>query len=195
MEGRVVSTISLVEALDPSGSERTRRSRAAILDLLHNHPRLFDRRSYDPGHITASAVVLSPDRARLLLVYHRRLARWLQPGGHVEPDDSDVIETARREVLEETGIMLDEADDANLVGLDVHEIPAAGAEPFHLHHDLTFGFTAREEDMTEPCGSERAVWCAFDRLDGYDVDEPLRASLCRALSPSPSSPSSPPNLL
>ena len=190
-----MNSIKAVEAFKPWGSERARRSRAAILDLLDNHPSPFDRRSYDPGHITASAVVLSPDRTRLALVYHRRLNRWLQPGGHVEPDDSDVLETARREVLEETGIVVDESDDVNLVGLDVHEIPAAGAEPFHLHHDLTFAFTAREEDGTEPCGSERAIWCAIDRLDGYDVDEPLRASLCRALSPSPSSPSSPPNLL
>jgi len=183
-----VNTIVLVESFDPLGSERAQRSRAAILDLLNNHSTPIDRRSYDPGHITASAVVLSPDRTRLLLVYHRGLDRWLQPGGHVEAGDKDVIETARREVLEEAGIELDKSSKAVLVGLDVHEIPAAGAELLHLHHDLTFGFTAREEDMAEPSGSERAVWCAIDQLDTYGVDEPLRASLDRALSPSPSSP-------
>ena len=175
----MVSVISLVDAFDPSGIDRAGEGRVAILDLLNNHPRPFDSRSFDPGHVTASAVVLSRDRSQLLLVYHRRLGRWLQPGGHVEPEDRNIIETARREVLEETGITLDESDSANLVGLDVHQIPAAGTEPFHLHHDLSFGFTTR---TVEPCGSERAIWCAIDELDSYVVDEPLRSSLVKALT-------------
>jgi len=185
--GGMVNTVSLVEAFDPSGSERARSSRVAILDLLHNHPRPLDRRSFDPGHITASAVVLSHDRGSIMLVHHRRLDRWLQPGGHVEPGDNNVIETARREVREETGLELDTSSNVSLVGADVHAIPASGEEPRHLHHDLTFGFTA-SVDAAEPCGSERAIWCAIDQLDSYGVDEPLRASLERTLSPSPSSP-------
>ena len=190
-----MNTIVLVGSFDPLGNERAERGRAAILGLLSNHTRPFDRGSFDPGHITASAVVLSADRARFLLVYHRKLARWLQPGGHVEPGDSDVTDTARREVLEETGVVLGTAGYPPLVGVDVHEIPAHGEEPFHLHHDLTFGFTVRPESMVEPSGSARAIWCAIDQLDAYGVDEPLLASLERALSPSPPSPSSPPDLL
>jgi 8-oxo-dGTP pyrophosphatase MutT (NUDIX family) len=176
-----VNIVTLVENFQTAASERAERSRTTILDLLSNHPAPFDHRSYDPGHITASAVLLSADHSRLLLVYHRRLGRWLRPGGHVEPADCDIRETARREVLEETGIELAKTDAVDLVGLDVHEIPATGSEPRHLHHDLTFCFTTRP-DETQLRGSEQAVWCRIDQLDGYRIDEPLQASLLRALS-------------
>ncbi|UCG85860.1 MAG: NUDIX domain-containing protein [Gemmatimonadota bacterium] len=49
-------------------------------------------------------MLLTENKERLLLVYRRRLDRWLQPGGHVERGDANVIETACREVLEETGV-------------------------------------------------------------------------------------------
>jgi 8-oxo-dGTP pyrophosphatase MutT (NUDIX family) len=57
-----------------------------------------------PSHLTASAVVLSPDGRRTCLVLHRRLGLWVQPGGHFEPGDRSVGEAAAREVAEETGL-------------------------------------------------------------------------------------------
>src|SRR4051812_13856407 len=58
----------------------------------------------DDGHITASAVVMDADAERTLLIYHRKLSRWLQPGGHVEPSDVSLAEAALREATEETAI-------------------------------------------------------------------------------------------
>ena len=63
----------------------------------------FSRRRFDPGHFTASAFVLSPDGGSIVMIRHRRLDRWLQPGGHVEAHDRDVKEAARREAIEEAG--------------------------------------------------------------------------------------------
>ena len=92
-----------VESFAPS-HERAVRSRRLTLELLRDSPAPFDRSRYDPGHITASGLVLSPTGERVLLVFHNRLQLWLQPGGHVEPCDNDVLTTAVREVQEETGI-------------------------------------------------------------------------------------------
>ena len=84
---------------------------------------VFARDHFVPGHVTASAFVWSPDRGSVLLIHHGKLHRWLQPGGHVEPGDLDVIAAARREVAEEVGL-----DDVDIVGaglfdVDVHIIP------------------------------------------------------------------------
>ncbi|HEX5133962.1 MAG TPA: NUDIX domain-containing protein, partial [Thermoanaerobaculia bacterium] len=62
------------------------------------------RRSDSEGHVTASAVVAKPTGHEFLLVFHRKLDRWLQPGGHVEEQDATVFDTAVREAREETGI-------------------------------------------------------------------------------------------
>jgi 8-oxo-dGTP pyrophosphatase MutT (NUDIX family) len=119
---------------------------ARIRALVAEHADCFER-TCRPGHVTASAWVTTPDRDRFLLVHHRKLGRWLQPGGHMD-GHPDVAVAALREVREETGLA-----DLRLAGkemngeltpfdLDVHEIPArfdgAGAliEDAHEHHDV-----------------------------------------------------------
>ncbi|MGD9955447.1 MAG: NUDIX domain-containing protein, partial [Candidatus Nanopelagicales bacterium] len=57
-----------------------------------------------PGHITASALVISPDRRRVLLTLHPNVGLWLQMGGHLEPGDAGLRAAAAREALEESGI-------------------------------------------------------------------------------------------
>ncbi len=175
------STLTLVMSFDPVCDHRSGKSRARTLQLLRSTRDPFSRESFEPGHMTASAAILSPDKTRTLLVYHRRLDRWLQPGGHVEPEDNDLLSTARREVLEETGVVLTRVTDAPLVGIDVHEIPAANGEPYHLHHDLTFCFTLETEERAESTNNPEVVWCRLDQLNKYGIDAPLRRSLRRAL--------------
>ena len=53
-------------------------------------------------HFTASAVVLD-DNDRVLLVHHNGIGLWLNPGGHVDENETPA-EAAVREVAEETGI-------------------------------------------------------------------------------------------
>lgn len=177
----VAEVRALLDAFAPGSDERAVRSLALVRDLLHRVPDPFARTAYEPGHLTASGVVLSPDRARVLLVYHRRLRRWLQPGGHIEADDASVPAAARREVLEETGIEAFPETGAAVVGVDVHEIPAAKGEPTHWHHDMALAFQARDVELTPAEEIRDAVWCPVGELDRYGVDEALRASVQRAL--------------
>jgi 8-oxo-dGTP pyrophosphatase MutT (NUDIX family) len=175
----VAEIVAAVAGFDPGGSARAAESREQTLALLRTHPRPLDRSSYDPGHVTASGIVLSPDRARLLLVFHRRLGRWLQPGGHLEAGDRSTMEAAHREVTEETGVTPDPAIPPWLVGIDVHEIPAARGEPPHLHHDLVYRFIGRA-DLPRPSAEvSQAAWWAVDQLDTM-ADEPLRRAVRRA---------------
>jgi 8-oxo-dGTP pyrophosphatase MutT (NUDIX family) len=105
---------------------------------------LFDRKNFT-GHITASAYILNNARDSLLLLKHKFLNRWLQPGGHVEYSDSSLIHAALREAEEETGITTSNLIivEALIFDIDSHAIPAntAKMEPSHVHHDASFLFT------------------------------------------------------
>jgi 8-oxo-dGTP pyrophosphatase MutT (NUDIX family) len=107
--------------------------------LLSKHPDCF-LRSCTPGHVTASAFILSSDEDAVLLGHHRKLDRWLQLGGHAD-GDGDTLAVALREAREESGLeqfarpSLDRTLPLPL-DLDVHPIPARGDEPAHLHFDV-----------------------------------------------------------
>lgn len=176
----MADALALLDGFEPGPDEDAARSVPLVRALLAESPRPFSRYQFHPGHVTASALVLSPDARALLLVFHRRLGRWLQPGGHVEPGDPDLEAAARREAREETGVQLRSDGPAPLVGVDVHAIPARADEPAHRHHDLVFGFIAEGEQLA-PSGGHRARWVAIERLDELHLDRALRRSLSRAL--------------
>jgi hypothetical protein len=68
------------------------------------------------------------------------------------------------------------------VGLDVHGIPARKKEPFHLHHDLMFGFRAASATMRMSEEVRDIVWCPLDRFDHFAVPHPIRRAVGRALN-------------
>jgi 8-oxo-dGTP pyrophosphatase MutT (NUDIX family) len=119
---------------------------ARIRQLVEEHADCFDR-TCRPGHITGSAWVTTTGRDQFLLVHHRKLNRWLQPGGHAE-GEADISAVALREAAEESGLVdlqLARDDDALIpLDLDVHVIPArydaAGnlVEDAHEHYDVRF---------------------------------------------------------
>jgi 8-oxo-dGTP pyrophosphatase MutT (NUDIX family) len=97
----------------------------------------FSRRQ-PVAHFTGSALVT--DGTRVALVFHRKLARWLQPGGHAEPEDGgDLSVTALREAREETGLPVRLHPTARRpLDVDVHAIPARADAAAHLHLDVRF---------------------------------------------------------
>ncbi|MBK8082825.1 MAG: NUDIX domain-containing protein [Devosia sp.] len=108
----------------------------------------LDDRGTMPGHVTTSAFVVSPDLAQVLLIHHRTIGRWLQPGGHYEPAASFTA-SAAREAVEETAVQglrlhpWHAGGDLPLV-IDSHEVPGklARRETDHYHHDLQYLFIA-----------------------------------------------------
>jgi len=168
---------------------------AAVLNLLDflATARLFDDRDRDTlrrieefvranedcllrsnlaGHLTGSAFVMDRDRERLLLIHHKALGRWLQPGGHAD-GDPDLVAVARREVLEETGV-----DELDLLvpgpwDLDIHRIPERRGVPAHLHYDVRFLFSAG--GGTDLQSDERevhaAAWVPLADLASLGIEE------------------------
>jgi 8-oxo-dGTP pyrophosphatase MutT (NUDIX family) len=156
------------------------KSLELILQLLECTPHPFSRDQFTPGHITASGLVLAPDDLHVLLVHHRRLDRWLLPGGHAEPGDDTITASARREVIEETGATVTQA--VSIAGADVHGIPAARGEPYHLHHDLLFAFRAASLEIRVSEESHAVVWCHPAEFESRQIPGNVQRAYRRILS-------------
>lgn len=133
------------------------------------------------GHITASAVVARPDGSAFLLLHHRKLGRWLQPGGHADGDHR-LAGVALREATEETGIsglrVLVPAVD-----VDIHPVDHRDALGEHLHLDVRFVVVAPPGAVE--VGNHESLglrWVTWDELpDAVDEEGILR--LARAAHP------------
>jgi 8-oxo-dGTP pyrophosphatase MutT (NUDIX family) len=177
--------VSLAEALaahaaaDPDEAAHLQ----TIVEFVSRHADPFDRRIPE-GHLTGSALVVSARADRILLVHHRKLQRWLQPGGHADPGETSGEAVALREAGEETGI-----GDLTLhptaprpLDVDVHAIPAFGAEPAHAHLDLRYLVMAPEAAAITRSAAESsdARWFAWDELATMDLDRGLVRALAKA---------------
>lgn len=173
---RALARDQVAAAVLPPGLEPVRRRVLSLCDAAGNP---LDRENL-PDHLTASAVVVAPGRGALLL-HHRKLGRWFQPGGHVD-GDGNLLAAALREAQEETGLEhLRPVVPA--VDLDVHDVPYPDGS-FHVHHDLRFLLLAAadaEEDHNDE--STGATWVTGEAdLDALDADDSTRRLVHRGLA-------------
>jgi 8-oxo-dGTP pyrophosphatase MutT (NUDIX family) len=101
--------------------------------------------------LVASVWILTKSKPKkVLLVHHKKYNKWIQPGGHVEKFENP-IETAIREVKEETGLdisffnkYLQQTEDGVTKFLILPEffleqkIPAYKDQPEHFHLDFQY---------------------------------------------------------
>jgi 8-oxo-dGTP pyrophosphatase MutT (NUDIX family) len=132
----------------------------------------FNRKNF-VGHITTSAFIIDPSSNEILLLRHKALEKWLQPGGHCE--GNSLLASALREAVEETGIMpaqlMNKPVDVNIevpFDIDSHFIPAnpRKEEDGHYHHDLRYlfyyeGNRDNEFNESEATGMK---WVRFEAL-------------------------------
>ncbi|NDK26496.1 NUDIX hydrolase [Streptomyces sp. TR1341] len=141
------------------GYEGQDELRQSYLDHLTAHPDGMWKACH-AGHVTASALVLDPERGRVLLTLHRKLRMWLQMGGHCEPGDATVAAAALREATEESGMAGLTLLPGGPVRLDRHPIPS----PCHWHYDVQYAALA-------PSGAVAAISDESLDLRWFPYDE------------------------
>ncbi|WP_436796146.1 NUDIX hydrolase [Actinospongicola halichondriae] len=166
------SSVALADAVEAIRSADVdpdaERHREAILDFVAAHDDSLHR-SCRQGHLTGSALVVDTAGEHVLLLFHTKLQRWLQPGGHCD-GDANLAAVALREATEETGI-----DGLRIhpvaIDLDVHEVDPPADGP-HLHLDARFLVVAPPGAVPEGNHESQGIrWVAPGDLDGYDIDE------------------------
>lgn len=139
-----------------------------FFELTALEPGALDRVTA-PGHLTGSALVFNHDATETLLLFHTKLQRWLQPGGHAD-GEANLARVALNEAIEETGIDgLEVVDPA--IDLDIHNVAPAGSDPV-WHYDVRFVVFAPLG--AQPVGNHESQdirWVSLDDLDSYDLDD------------------------
>jgi len=145
-----------------------------LITFVESHDNCFDR-ELSVGHITGSAWLVNKELTHVFFTHHKKLDRWLQPGGHSD-GDANTLAVSMREASEESGIedvfiqpVMDQIFD-----VDIHTIPARKSEPEHKHYDIRF---LLEADMNQPLRiseeSNEIAWIPVEEISSLCDEESI----------------------
>ena len=145
-----------------------------VLDFIKNNKDCFMREN-SKGHLTGSAWLLNPSCDKALLMHHKKLKLWLQPGGHAD-GDSDLLSVAIKEAQEESGILDIEPVKPEIFDVDIHWVDHNCPHGYHYHYDIRFLLRAtKTEKFVQNHESLGLKWMGIDEL----LSTPQEASVQR----------------
>ena len=144
-----------------------------MLSFIDNHTNHFSRTNHH-GHFTGSAWIINPDKSKILMTHHKKIGKWLQLGGHAD-GESDLLKVSQREAVEESGINNFVTISNEIFDMDIHEIPAIGSDPKHLHYDIRFLLEADpdKESLTISNESHDVAWIPLDQIAHYNSEQSI----------------------
>lgn len=158
------------------GDAREAQEQRMILEMIDRLGNAILTREIEIAHMTASSIIVSPDRRRTLMAFHRIYNSWAWTGGHAD-GESDFEAVARREAQEETGISGLRRLGGGIASLEILPVWAhvRRGKPVgsHLHLNVSYLFEADDSLPLSVREDENSAvgWLAVDRL-GESVSEP-----------------------
>lgn len=141
-----------------------------FISFVEKSPDCFHRSNLE-GHITASALLFSPDKKSVLLTHHKKIGQWLQLGGHAD-GMIDPFEVALKEAKEESGINEIYAESKTIFDFDIHFIEKHKNDPAHYHYDLRYIMHSRSFDFIVSEESNTLEWVLVKKILESDLYEP-----------------------
>jgi 8-oxo-dGTP pyrophosphatase MutT (NUDIX family) len=173
--GDILTVLELHLAQHPEEAEAF----AEPLRLLVKGRDLTHRRCF-PAHATVGALLFD-GQGSVMCVGHRAYGIPLQPGGHVEPGDRNLVSAALRELVEECGI--DPAEVTALTTAPVYAeygpVPARpdkDNEPAHFHLDLGYAFISRRGRLATVHQDEEVISAEWRPIAGIGTVLPPRVA-------------------
>ncbi len=143
-----------------------------LIELITNSTDPLDADHFEPGHATGSVWIFDPVKRQIAMIFHNKIKRWLQPGGHAELDEPNLKVTALREAQEELGLQLN-FEQASLFDLDVHLIPANPRYPEHWHFDVRYLCLCEVQPLVAESEDSPVQWFDLDCLAVAGLDAGL----------------------
>lgn len=171
--------LQLLKNYQPAGNKET-SDHAFIVDFVQRESE-FTSRKTEEGHLTASAWITNPKRDRAVLLHHRKLDIWVQPGGHIDPEDGSLMTASLREATEETGLQQLKPVTDNIFDIDIHQIPARKNEPEHLHLDIRFWFETEHEELVLSDESHNLSWMTMEQIQQVTDEESVLRMMRKSL--------------
>jgi 8-oxo-dGTP pyrophosphatase MutT (NUDIX family) len=151
-----------------------------FVDFVRSNDNCFER-SLLIGHVTASAFVYDKNTKQVLLLHHKKLEKWLQPGGHCD-GDSDTLGVALKEVFEETGVLV-ERNNQKIFDLDIHTIPERKGVPEHEHFDVRYLLEANSTlPLVQNHETNALNWINISDLEDFTKEDSLTRMKAKVLS-------------
>lgn len=168
-----------------AGDDREAQEQRMILEMIDRLGDAILTRESEIAHMTASSIIVSPDRRRTLMAFHRIYDSWAWTGGHAD-GESDFEAVARREAQEETGISGLRRLGRGIASVEILPVWAhvkrGRAVGSHLHLNVSYLFEADEKLPLRVREDENSAvgWIEIDRL-GEMVSEPPMLPVYRRL--------------
>ncbi|MDN3649762.1 NUDIX hydrolase [Reinekea marina] len=150
--------------------EEEAKSLEFITQFVAEQPRYWARDTL-VGHLTASAWITNAEQTKAVLLHHKKLDIWVQPGGHVDDSDESLAQASLREAQEETGLANLTLKQTEIFDVDVHAIPERKSEPKHNHLDIRYWFIADNETLTISEESNELKWMSRAEIEMITQEE------------------------
>lgn len=128
-------------------NEQEEHDKAVMLHLLETQKDIF-MRDNQTAHFSASSWLLNKEHTKVLMIYHNIYHSWSWTGGHAD-GETNLLEVARREAMEETGVTSIKAVTEDIFSIEIltvdGHVKRGGYVPSHLHLNVTYLLEADED--------------------------------------------------